>query len=196
MSKLSDIETALDILINSGTSREKITILHCNTEYPTEMSDVNLQAMLTIKKAFNVKVGYSDHTLGIEVPIAAVAMGASVIEKHFTLDKGLMGPDHLASLDPGELVQMVYSIRNIEMALGSSIKKPSASEIKNIHIARKSIHLAKSLKSGHTININDLAIKRPGYGISPLLINEIVGCEVLSDLNEDSILKFSDIKWV
>jgi len=196
MSKLGDIETALDILIKSGTMREKITILHCNTEYPTEMRDVNLKAMLTIKKAFNVDVGYSDHTLGIEVPIAAVAMGATVIEKHFTLDKGFIGPDHLASLDPDELTQMVDSIRNIEEALGSSIKKPSASEIKNKQIARKSIHLAKRLEKGHIITTNDLAIKRPGNGISPLLIKEIVGCMVLKDLNEDSIMKFSDIQWV
>jgi N,N'-diacetyllegionaminate synthase len=196
MSKLSDIEIALDILIKSGAMREKITILHCNTEYPTDMRDVNLKAMLTIKEAFNVDVGYSDHTLGVEVPIAAVAMGATVIEKHFTLNKSFVGPDHLASLDPDELTQMVDSIRNIEKALGSSIKKPSASETKNKQIARKSIHLAKRLEKGHILTVNDLAIKRPGNGISPLLINDIVGCMVVNDLNEDSILKFSDIQWV
>ena len=195
MSTLGDIETALAILVKAGTSREKITILHCNTEYPTPMTDVNLKAMLTIKDAFNVNIGYSDHTLGIEVSLAAVAMGATVIEKHFTLDKSLPGPDHLASLEPAELIEMVEAIRNIENALGNGIKLPSASESKNIKIARKSIHLAKDVKEGHVFSMNDLTVKRPGDGISPLIINDIVGCVAKNDIKEDSILNFKNIKW-
>ncbi|MEH7890011.1 N-acetylneuraminate synthase [Elizabethkingia meningoseptica] len=195
MSTLGDIENAIDILVKAGTSRENITILHCNTEYPTPMDDVNLKAMQTIKNAFGVNVGYSDHTLGIEVPIAAVALGATVIEKHFTLDKSMKGPDHLASLEPNELKLMVQGIRNIEEALGTAIKLPSASESKNIKIARKSIHLAKDIKKGHLFGMDDLIIKRPGNGISPLFINEIIGCRAKSDLLEDSILNFKDIEW-
>jgi N,N'-diacetyllegionaminate synthase len=195
MSTLGDIENALKILIGSGTSRENITILHCNTEYPTPMCDVNLIAMLTIKNAFGVNIGYSDHTLGIEISLAAVAMGATVIEKHFTLDKSFPGPDHLASLEPAELIAMVKGIRNIENALGSAIKLPSASESKNIKIARKSIHLAKDVKKGHVFSMNNLTVKRPGNGISPLFINDIVGCVAKNDIREDSILNFKDIEW-
>lgn len=195
MATLGEIERALEILVNAGTSRENITILHCNTEYPTPMKDVNLKAMLTIQNAFGINVGYSDHTLGIEVSLAAVAMGAKVIEKHFTLDKQLPGPDHLASLNPFELNAMVEAIRNIENALGTGIKLPSSSESKNIKIARKSIHLAKDINEGHVFTINDLSIKRPGNGISPLLINEIVGCIAKQDLLEDSLLSFKDIEW-
>tara|TARA_R110001592_G_scaffold246740_1_gene508701 strand:- start:14684 stop:15721 length:1038 start_codon:yes stop_codon:yes gene_type:complete len=195
MSTLGDIENALEILVNSGTSIENITILHCNTEYPTPMHDVNLKAMLTIKNAFGVNIGYSDHTLGIEVSTAAVALGATVIEKHFTLDKSMQGPDHLASLEPTELIALVKSIRNIESALGSATKLPSASESKNIKIARKSIHLAKDVKAGHVFTMKDLTVKRPGDGISPLFINEIVGCTVKNDLLEDRILNFKDIEW-
>jgi N,N'-diacetyllegionaminate synthase len=195
MSTLGDIENALEILVKAGTSREKITILHCNTEYPTPMTDVNLKAMLTIESAFKVNIGYSDHTLGIEVSLAAVAMGASVIEKHFTLDKSLPGPDHLASLEPTELIAMVEGIRNIENALGSAIKLPSASESKNIKIARKSIHLAKDVNEGHVFSMSDLTVKRPGDGISPLFINDIVGCVAKNDIKEDSILNFKNIEW-
>lgn len=195
MSTLGDIENALGILVNSGTSRENITILHCNTEYPTPMYDVNLKAMLTIKNAFGVNIGYSDHTVGTEVSLAAVALGARVIEKHFTLDKSMQGPDHLASLEPIELIALVEGIRNIENALGSATKLPSASESKNIKIARKSIHLAKDVKSGHVITMKDLTVKRPGDGISPLFIYEIVGCITKKDLLEDSILNFKDIEW-
>tara|TARA_B110000503_G_scaffold115300_1_gene173557 strand:+ start:1918 stop:2955 length:1038 start_codon:yes stop_codon:yes gene_type:complete len=195
MSTLGDIENALGILINSGTSKEKITILHCNTEYPTPMHDVNLKAMLTIKNAFGVNIGYSDHTLGIEVSIAAVALGATVIEKHFTLDRSMQGPDHLASLEPTELIALVKSIRNIENALGSGTKLPTASESKNIKIARKSIHLAKDVKAGHVFAINDFTVKRPGDGISPLFINKVVGCIAKNDLYEDIILNFKDIEW-
>jgi len=195
MSTLGDIENALKILTGSGTSRENITILHCNTEYPTPMCDVNLKAMLTIKNAFGVNIGYSDHTLGIEVSIAAVALGATVIEKHFTLDKSMQGPDHLASLEPTELIDLVKGIRNIENALGSATKLPSASESKNIKIARKSIHLAKDVKAGHVFTMKDLTVKRPGDGISPLFINEIMGCKAKNDLLEDHILNFKDIEW-
>jgi len=195
MSTLGEIETALEILINAGTSRENITILHCNTEYPTPMRDVNLKAMLTIKNSFGVKIGYSDHTLGIEVSSAAVALGAKVIEKHFTLDKSFPGPDHLASLEPPELNSLVQAIRNIENALGTGIKSPTLSESKNIKIARKSIHLAKAVDKGHILTIDDLSIKRPGNGISPLLINEILGCTVKCGLLEDSILNFKDLEW-
>ena len=148
MASLGEIESALDVLIENGTERKNITVLHCNTEYPTPFEDVNLKAMLTIKEAFKVKVGYSDHTLGIEVPIAAAALGATVIEKHFTLEKSLPGPDHKASLEPHELKSMVKAIRNIERALGNGIKKPSKSEIKNINIARKSIVTKINIKKG------------------------------------------------
>jgi len=195
MSTLGEIENALEILINAGTSRDKITILHCNTEYPTPMSDVNLKAMLTIKNAFGINIGYSDHTLGIEVPIAAVAMGAIVIEKHFTIDRLLPGPDHLASLEPKELTDMVQSIRNVESALGTGIKLPSESERKNINIARKSIHLVKDVKAGHVLSFSDLTAKRPGNGLSPLFTKEIVGSIVKNDLSKDAMLNLKDLEW-
>lgn len=195
MSTLGEIETALDILVKAGTLKENITILHCNTEYPTPMKDVNLRAMITIKNTFGVNVGYSDHTLGIEVPIAAVALGALVIEKHFTLDKTLYGPDHKASLDPIELKNMVRDIRNIEEALGNGIKTPSESERKNKEIARKSIHLQRNVKKGETIEQKDLSIKRPGNGISPILLSEIIGCVAKIDLQEDTMLHLKDIEW-
>ena len=159
------------------------------------MHDVNLKAMLTRKEAFDINIGYSDHTLGIEVSLAAVALGASVIEKHFTLSKSMEGPDHLASLEPKELNQLVKSIRKIEEALGSQIKAPSQSEKKNLAIARKSIHVSKNLKKGHIFTKNDLTIKRPGIGISPLFLNEILGCKAKFDLVEESILNFRDIEW-
>jgi len=195
MSTLGDIEKAIEILTEAGTLIENITILHCNTEYPTPMQDVNLKAMQTIKNAFGVNIGYSDHTLGIEVSVAAVALGATVIEKHFTLDKNMTGPDHLASLEPAELKSLVDSIRNIESALGNSIKTPSPSESKNIKIARKSIHLANDIKKGQVLKIEDLIIKRPGDGINPLFIDDIVGCNAKDDLREDSLLNFKDIEW-
>jgi N,N'-diacetyllegionaminate synthase len=195
MSTLGDIEKAISILTEHGTQFSNISVLHCNTEYPTPMGDVNLKAMLTIKDAFGVAVGYSDHTLGIEIPIAAVAMGATIIEKHFTLDKNMEGPDHKASLEPEELCAMVKAIRNIETALGTGIKLPSASEKKNTEIARKSIHLAKDIKIGSVLNEDDLIIKRPGNGISPLLIESIVGCKVNKDLKADTLLALKDIAW-
>ena len=171
MSDMDDINKALAILLKFGVKKENITILHCNTEYPTPMSDVNLKAMLHIQKELDVKVGYSDHTMGIEVPIAAVALGARVIEKHFTLDKAMDGPDHKASLEPAELQAMVKAIRNIELAIsGSGEKEVSESEMKNIIVARKSIHLNNAMKAGQQIQKKDLVMKRPGDGISPMKI--------------------------
>jgi N-acetylneuraminate synthase/N,N'-diacetyllegionaminate synthase len=163
MATLGEIEDALGVLLSHGVRREDIIVLHCNTEYPTPMSDVNLKALSTIQQAFKVSVGYSDHTLGIEVPIAAVAMGAVCIEKHFTIDRTLEGPDHKASLEPAELKAMIKAIRNIESALsGDGLKEPSPSEIKNKNVARKSIHLKKDLHQGHKITMDDLIMKRPG----------------------------------
>ena len=194
MSNLQEIKDAVDLLQNHQFAKNQITILHCNTEYPTPMQDVNLLAMNTIQNELGVKVGYSDHTLGIEVPIAAVALGAVLIEKHFTLDRNMVGPDHLASLTPEELKQMVTSIRNIELAIsGNGVKEASESEKKNIKIARKSIHLKNDLSSGHIIDIHDLIMKRPGDGISPMQIDQIVGKTTLSDLKKDNKLSFKDI---
>lgn len=192
MSTLSDIEAALTVLYDSGIDRDKIIVLHCNTEYPTPMSDVNLSAMNTIGEAFKVKVGYSDHTLGIEIPIAAVARGAVCIEKHFTLDRNMPGPDHRASLEPHELKAMVTSIRNIEKALGNGIKKPSASEIPNIEIARKSIHLSKDLSKGHIITSKDLEMKRPGTGISPMDLGFVIGKATTRKLSRETLLTHKD----
>lgn len=190
-----EIKNALDVLIKFGLSKEKISILHCNTEYPTPMKDVNLKAMLAIQKTFDVEIGYSDHTLGIEVPIAAVAMGAKIIEKHFTLDRTLPGPDHVASLEPDELKNMVKAIRNIELAIsGDGDKKPSESETKNIAIARKSIFINKKLAKGNTITDNDLVSLRPGDGISPMEWENIVGKKLIVDKNEFDKLLFSDIE--
>jgi N,N'-diacetyllegionaminate synthase len=194
MSSINDISNAIEILTINHILKENITILHCNTEYPTPMSDVNLKAMLSLKKQFGVKVGYSDHTLGIEVPIAAVALGAEVIEKHFTLDKNMDGPDHKASLSPIELTDMVRAIRNIELAIsGSGEKGVTESERKNMAIARKSIHLKNEIKSGHIIGFNDLIMKRPGNGISPMQIDEVIGKKVVRDLNEEHMLAFNDL---
>ncbi len=175
MSTLDEVYNALNILIESGAEKEQITILHCNTEYPTPMEDVNLKAMLTIKDELGVKIGYSDHTLGIEVPIAAVAMGATVIEKHFTLGRNMPGPDHAASLEPNELREMVTIIRNIEKAMGDGIKKPSPSEIKNIPIARKSIVAKKPIKKDQLFSEENLTVKRPGTGISPMEWDAVIG---------------------
>jgi len=188
MADIGEIEDALDILIDAGTKKEDITVLHANTMYPTPVEDVNLKAMQTIACAFGVDVGYSDHTLGIEVPIAAVAMGAKVIEKHFTLDKTMKGPDHKASLEPNELKAMVQAIRNIEKALGNGIKKPSKSEKPNIEVARKSIIAAKPIKKGEVFSEENLTVKRPGNGISPMRWDEIVGTVVTKDYNEDEII--------
>jgi len=175
MANIGEIEDALDVLIEAGTPKEKITVLHANTMYPTPMEDVNLRAMVTIGNTFDVAYGYSDHTLGIEVDIAAVAMGAIVIEKHFTLDKTMEGPDHKASLEPDELIEMVKAIRNIEKALGSCVKKPSKSETPNIAIARKSIVASSSIKKGDIFSEENLAVKRPSTGINPMRWDEVVG---------------------
>lgn len=188
MASLGEIENALNILISSGTELELVTVLHCNTEYPTPMEDVNLRAMETIATAFGVSVGYSDHTLGIEVPIAAVALGASVIEKHFTMDRNLPGPDHRASIVPNEFSEMVKCIRNIEIALGSKIKKPSPSEMKNICIARKSIVSARSIKKGEKITETNVTVKRPGNGISPMLWDHVIGKRAERDYHPDELI--------
>jgi N,N'-diacetyllegionaminate synthase len=189
MADLGEIEDALDILTSCGTKKEDITILHCNTEYPTPYEDVNLLAMLTIKEAFKVKVGYSDHTLGIEVPIAAVALGSSVIEKHFTLDRNMQGPDHKSSLEPNELKAMVKAIRNVEKALGDGIKKPSPSEIKNKIIVRRSIVAKRNIKRGEIFNEENITVKRPATGISPMRWYEILGKTATRDYKEDEIIE-------
>ena len=196
MANIDEIREAFNILIKNGTKKEYITILHCNSQYPTPLTDVNLKAMLTIKNTFNVSVGYSDHTLGIEVPIAAVALGASIIEKHFTLDRSFYGPDHKASLEPHELKKMVSSIRNVEKAItGSGKKEPSLSEKKNIQIVRKSIHLSKNLSSGSVISELDLVPLRPvdGVSISPMYWDKIIGKKVVKDLKKFHKLKWSDL---
>jgi len=189
MANLGEIETALDVLETSGTSRDQATVLHCNTEYPTPMEDVNLRAMLSIRDALGVDVGYSDHTLGIEVPVAAVALGATVIEKHFTLDRTLPGPDHRASLEPYELKAMVRAIRNIELALGDGIKRPSASETKNRPIARKSLVAATDIRSGERFTETNLAVKRPGSGISPMRWDEILARTANRDFEADELIE-------
>jgi len=186
MADIGEIEDALDVLVEAGTDKDKITVLHANTMYPTPMHDVNLRAMVTIGNTFNIPFGYSDHTLGIEVDIAAVAMGATVIEKHFTLDKTMEGPDHKASLEPSELIAMVKCIRNIERALGSSIKKPSPSEQPNIVIARKSIVAAHHIKKGEILTKKNLSIKRPADGISPMRWDEIIGTKALTSYEVDT----------
>lgn len=188
MCELSDIEAALNVLIEEGVGKEDITVLHCNTEYPTPFEDVNLKAMLEIGNKFGVKIGYSDHTKGIEVPIAAVALGATVIEKHFTLDRNMEGPDHKASLEPAELKQMVSSIRNIEQALGTEHKEISASERKNIKIARKSIVAACEIKKGERLTEENLTVKRPGSGISPMCWKEVVGTVATRNYNEEDMI--------
>ena len=175
MATLEEVEAALDAMESEGTQRSQITVLHCNTEYPTPMIDVNLRAMQTIANAFGVAVGYSDHTDGIEVAIAAVALGASMIEKHLTLDRTLPGPDHQASLEPDEFRAMVVAIRNIEKALGSAVKRPSASESKNKPIVRRSLVAAKPIKAGEKFSSENIVAKRPGTGISPMRWDEVIG---------------------
>ena len=175
MATLKEVRAALNVLLKVGAKRGEITILHCNTEYPTPMEDVNLKAMLAIRDELGVKVGYSDHTLGIEIPVAAVALGACVIEKHFTLNRNLPGPDHIASLGPKELKAMVEAIRTIEKAMGDGVKKPSASETKNIPITRKSIVAKSTIKKGERFSKDNLTVKRPGTGISPMEWDAYIG---------------------
>ncbi len=189
MASLEEVRSSIDVLIDAGVNKNDLTILHCNTEYPTPMSDVNLNAMQTIYKNFKVQIGYSDHTLGIEVPIAAVAMGASVIEKHFTLNRKLSGPDHAASLEPHELKSMIQAIRNIEKAMGDGIKKISPSEKKNILIARKSIVAKKEIFKGDKFSEKNLTVKRPGDGISPMLWDSIIGTYSDRNYKADELIK-------
>jgi len=189
MADLGETEDALNVLISSGTDKKNITVLHANTEYPTPMKDVNLYAMNTIREAFKINVGYSDHTLGIEIPIAAVTLGAKVIEKHFTLDKNASGPDHSASLEPDGLKAMVHAIRNIEAALGNGIKRPSESEKKNKNIVRKSIFANRKILKGEKFTNENLAVKRPGNGISPMRWNEIISKQAPRDFNEDELIE-------
>ncbi len=187
MSTIDDIRLALKVLIDNGSS--DITILHCTTEYPAPYKDVNLNAMLTIKNEFNVPVGYSDHTMGIEIPIAAVAMGATVIEKHFTLDRNMEGPDHKASLEPKELKAMVNAIRNVESAIGTGEKKPAESEVKNINIARKSVVAKRNIKNGEIFTEDNLTVKRPGNGISPMQWFKVLGQTAARDFEEDELIE-------
>lgn len=189
MCELSDIENAIQVLLRNGLQNQQITVLHCNTEYPTPMKDVNLKAMLEIKNKFDVAVGYSDHTEGIEVPIAAVALGATIIEKHFTLDKNMEGPDHKASLEPQELRAMVKAIRNIEQALGDGHKVISASERKNIEVARKSIVAACPIRKGELLTEKNLTVMRPGNGLSPMRWEEVIGTYAKHDYKEEDMIE-------
>ncbi len=189
MSNLGDIEAALKVLTDNGLIEDQITLLHCNTEYPTPYEDVNLRAMITLKEAFGVNVGYSDHTKGIEVSLAAVAMGATVIEKHFTLDCNLPGPDHKASLEPDELEQLVKSIRHLEKAFGSPVKQVSRSEKKNMTVARKSLIAAVDIKKGEKFTDKNMTVKRPGNGISPMLWDEVTGRIAPRDFKEDELIE-------
>lgn len=188
MSDLDEIGDAIDILETSGTEPDNITVLHCNTEYPTPIDDVNLFAMKTIADQFGLRVGYSDHTSGIEIAIAAAALGAKVIEKHFTLDKNMPGPDHKASLSPHELKDMVTAIRNIERALGTGLKKPSQSELKNRELVRKSIVAATTIVLGDKLTEENLAVKRPGSGTSPMLWDKIIGTHAKKNYKPDDLI--------
>lgn len=189
MCEMEDVEAALKVLTDNGLNKDKISILHCNTEYPTPFKDVNLLAMNELKDRFGVRVGYSDHTKGIEVPIAAVALGAEIIEKHFTLDRNMEGPDHKASLEPDELTAMVSAIRNIELALGDGHKTISESERKNIAVARKSIVAAKNIKAGEVFNEFNLTVKRPGNGVSPMKWENVIGKVAKKDFQEDELIE-------
>lgn len=190
MATITEIKDAINVLVCEGVSIDKITVLHCNTEYPTPMKDVNLKAMLNIGSELGVTFGYSDHTNGIEIPIAAVALGAKVIEKHFTLDRTLPGPDHKASLEPDELKAMVKAIRNVEIAIsGSGIKEPSPSEIKNKDIARKSIVASRKILKGELFSEENLCVKRPGNGVSPMLWDYAIGKKAIKDFQEDELIE-------
>jgi N-acetylneuraminate synthase/N,N'-diacetyllegionaminate synthase len=195
MADMEEINDAINILTNEGIKREQITVLHCNTEYPTPMKDVNLNAMQQIANALNVEIGYSDHTLGTEIPIAAVALGAKIIEKHFTLDRTLSGPDHIASLEPTELKLMIHAIRNVEAAIsGSGMKYPSNSEEKNKLVARKSLHASRDLISGDVLTDDDIIALRPGTGISPMEIDFVIGKTLLNDIAMGQQIQFKDLK--
>lgn len=189
MATLGEVEAAVDVIERNGTPRRLITVLHCTTEYPAPMQDVNLRAMLSMKAAFGVEVGYSDHTPGIEIPVAAVALGATIIEKHFTLDRNLPGPDHKASLEPDQFKAMVDAIRNVEIALGDGIKRPSASELKNKPIARKSLVAACHIRAGERFSADNLAAKRPGTGISPMQWDAVIGRVAVRDFHTDELIE-------
>ena len=189
MSNINEIKDALNILIKKGTKKNNITVLHANTEYPTPMRDVNLRSMVSIGKTFNVNFGYSDHTLGSEVSIAAVALGAKCIEKHFTLNCKMKGPDHRASLEPKELTKMIFAIRNLEIAMGSRIKKPSKSETANIKIVRKSLVASQNIKKGEIFTEQNLTAKRPGDGLSPFKIIKFLGKKSLKNYKKDQQIK-------
>jgi N,N'-diacetyllegionaminate synthase len=189
MATMQEIGAALAVLEQAGLEREQITVLHCNTQYPTPMADVNLRAMLAIRDSFGVAVGYSDHTLGIEVAVAAVALGATVIEKHFTLDRELPGPDHKASLEPPELTAMVAAIRNVERALGDGVKRPSPSELPNRAVARKSLVAAREIRKGETFSTDNVAAKRPGTGLSPMRFDDVLGRPAPRDFLADEFIE-------
>ncbi len=190
MSTLGEVETAIDILVQSGTKREHITLLHCTSEYPAPFDEVNLQAMLSLKNAFKLPVGYSDHTKGIEIPIAAAALGAQVIEKHFTLNRELPGPDHKASLEPDELQNMVTAIRHVQQALGNGVKCPSAAELKNREVVRKSIVAKQAIKKGEVFTVHNITVKRPGNGLTPLRWDETLGRIASRDFAEDELIEW------
>ncbi|PRY13292.1 N-acetylneuraminate synthase [Pontibacter ummariensis] len=193
MASLKEVEEAMDVLEEAGLQRDQITVVHCNTEYPTPMADVNLKAMLTIRDAFKVKVGYSDHTLGIEVPIAAVTLGATVIEKHFTLDHDLPGPDHKASLGPAELKAMVQAIRNIELALsGDGRKRPSPSELQNKPLVRKSLYYKEAYPAGTVLEESHFIAKRPATGFSPMRIDDLLGKTLKREVKEGELVEHTD----
>jgi N,N'-diacetyllegionaminate synthase len=191
MARLAEVEDALQVFLDAGFARGQVVILHATTEYPCPMNEVNLRAMQTIGKAFGVAIGYSDHTKGIEIPVAAVALGASVIEKHFTLDNTLPGPDHKASLEPHELKAMVTAIRHVEQALGDGVKRPTASELKNMSVARKSIVASKVIKIGDVFTTDNLTVKRPGTGISPMLWDTVIGQIARYDFMPDDVIRLS-----
>lgn len=188
MSTLDEVKEAVEVLVKAGTPKDQLTVLHCNTEYPTPFEDVNLRVMKTLEHKFDVRVGYSDHTPGIEAPVAAVALGAKAIEKHFTLDKKMEGPDHKASLSPGELKHMVQSIRHIELALGKAEKKPTSSELHNRNIARKSIVAAGPIVKGEAFSESNLTVKRPGTGISPMKWDTIIGKSSPQNFKQDELI--------
>ena len=187
MCTLEEVGAAIRVLRENGSG--EIRLLQCNTEYPTPFEDVNLRAMQTMREAFGLETGYSDHTRGIEAPIAAAALGAGIIEKHFTLDRNMEGPDHKASLEPGELAAMVQAIRHIELALGTGVKTPSPSERKNIAAARKSLVAARAIRQGETLTAENLAVKRPGTGVSPMRWDEVIGTKAIRDFEEDELIE-------
>lgn len=191
MATLEEVEEALNSIYTTGNKR--VTLLHCVTEYPAPFAEINLRAMLTMKKAFNLPVGYSDHTPGIEIAIAAVSLGAEVIEKHFTLDKNMEGPDHKASIEPHELRQMIRSIRNVENSLGDGVKRPAPCELKNMEIARKSIVAAELIKRGQPLTKKNVVIKRPGYGVQPKDMEKILGRIAKSDIHPDEVVTWEKL---